>query len=55
LKAVEACVVRPVLLDNEDLDVSIQASGFTENMMREERACWPASNDGNAGALPQAF
>jgi len=44
-----------VLLDNEDLDASIEARGFTENMVREERACRPASDDGNAGALPQSL
>jgi len=54
LKAVGACAARSVFLDNEDLDVSIQAPGFTKNMVREKRTGWPASNDGNVGTTLQA-
>jgi hypothetical protein len=44
-----------VFLDYEDLDVSIEAPGFTKYLVCEKRSGWPASYDDNAPAIPQAL
>jgi hypothetical protein len=48
LKVIETKIRRATLLDDKDVQVSIETSGFPEQMDGEERTSRPAPNNSNA-------
>jgi len=46
---------RPTLLDDEDVDVSIETPAFLKKIVREEGTGGPSANNRNAVAVPEVY